>query len=191
MKSRAFARIPLLLPAALALASGCASLAEVKNYRVEIRVPAPASRPAPAWARLVLIAVDALPEPNLSRTGEYSLREKSPLPSALLAAAAPRMRAAGIEPLEPREAEASSGRIVIRLTRLEVKLEGNHWLASAALTVESSDRTGRAAGRWESIGRGAQADTRIMAGAAGLAMGQAIAEALDRLPWAEVARPQP
>ena len=186
MRNRALPRRLAPLLTAAALAAGCGALRETKTYQVEIRVPAPAARPGPLRARLVLAAVDALPEPNLSRTEEFVLREKSPLASILLAAAAPRMRSAGLEPLEPREAATASGRIVIALTRLEAQLEGNRWLAGAALTAELTDRLGKVAGRWESAGRGAYDDNRIMAGAAGLAMGQAIAEAMDRLPWGQL-----
>jgi hypothetical protein len=176
---------------ALALPAGCASVQEVKRHQVEIRVPGPAARAAPVRARFVLLAADALPEPNLSRTAEYVLREKAPLSSSLLAAAAPRMRAAGIEPLEAREGGMASGRVVVVLTRLEAGLEKTLWLASAALTVEAADPSGRPTGRWEAVGRGSHEDTRILAGAAGLAMGKAIAEALDRIPWDQMGRARP
>ncbi|MBI1724979.1 MAG: hypothetical protein HYR52_05010, partial [Candidatus Tectomicrobia bacterium] len=169
-----------------------ASVQEAKRHQVEIRVPAPAARAAPkVRARFVLLAADALPEPNLSRTAEYVLREKAPLSSALLAAAVPRMRAAGIEPLEAREGGMASGRIVVVLTRLEARLEKTLWLASAALTVEAADPSGRLTGRWEAVGRGVHDDTRVLAGAAGLAMGKAIAEALDRIPWDQLSRARP
>ena len=177
----------------LALLAGCGGLQEVKRHQVEIRVPAPAARPVPARVRLVLLAADARQEPGLSRTEGYALREKTPLSSTLLAAAAPRMRAAGLDPLETREGRMASGQVVVVLTRLEAKLDKTRWLASAALTVEAADNLGRPMGLWEAIGRGAHDDTRIMAGAAGLAMGQAIGEALDRIPWVQIghARPSP
>ncbi|OGL61640.1 MAG: hypothetical protein A3I72_04480 [Candidatus Tectomicrobia bacterium RIFCSPLOWO2_02_FULL_70_19] len=186
----AWAVAGILVPS-LALLAGCGAMQEVKHHQVEIRVPAPAARPVPARARLVLLAADARQEPGLSRTEEYALREKAPLPTTLLAAAAPRMRAAGIEPLEDRESRMASGQIAVVLTRLEAKLEKTRWLASAALTVEAADNLGRPMGRWEAIGRGAHDDTRIMAGAAGLALGKAIGEALDRIPWAQVGRARP
>lgn len=191
MIARVPARILVALPLAAALLAGCGGLQEVKSHQVEIRVPAPAARPARVRARFVLLAADARPEPNLSRTDEYVLREKVPLPSTLLAAAAPRMRAAGLDPLEAPEAGMASGRIVVVLTRLEAKLEKNAWLASAALTVEAADSSGKLAGRWEAVGRGSYDDTRIMAGAAGLAMGRAIAEALDRVPWGRIGHGRP
>ncbi len=177
----AAAALPLLL-----IAAGCAT-SEVKRYEIEVRVPSPGAKPSPPRARLVLVAADALQEPNLSRSEEYVLRERAPLAGVLLRAAAEWMRAAGIEPLEAGEAERSSGRLVVVLTRLETKIEGSNWFASAALRAERTDGSGRVLGRWETIGRGAHQDSRIFAGASGLAMGKAIGEALNRLPWADIA----
>ncbi|MBI3126566.1 MAG: hypothetical protein HYZ11_03065 [Candidatus Tectomicrobia bacterium] len=192
MMARSLAR--LLAPlAALALLAGCAATQEARSQPVEIRVPAPRGRTAPVRARYVLLAADALPEPDLARTKDYVLRAKASLASTLLEAAAPRMRAFGLDPLEAREAGMASGRLIVVLTRLEAALEKNRWEAAAVLTVEAAGSDGKLRGRWTSSGRGAHDDSRILGGGAGLAMGQAIGEALDRVPWEQIggARPSP
>jgi hypothetical protein len=175
-----------VLVAIAVLTAGCSST-PLKKYEVAIRVPGPAKSAGRVRVRLVLRAVDALTEPNLSRTEEYNLREKKPLPAVLLDASASRMRTAGIEPLEEKEASHSSGRLLIILTRLESVLQKSTWLASAAIRGERYSKRGRLAGKWEVIGRGSHSDSRLSAGGAGLAMGKAIAQALDKLPWRSIA----
>lgn len=172
----------LALTLALFLAAGC-SFTTPKKYRVDVRVPKIGKVAAARRARLVLRAADALTETNLSGTEEYVLQEKKPLTTVLLAAAADRMQAAGIEPLEESEAAISSGWLLVVLTRLQAKLEKRVWYASVSLRGEHYSKQGRAIGKWEVIGRGSHPDSRLAAGGAGLAMGKAISRALNKLPW--------
>lgn len=169
------------------LAAGCVGTRNVKSYAVEVRILPAAPGNRPLRARLVLSAADALEDPNLSRTDGYILREKTPLTTVLLKAAAGRMRAAGIEPLEEKEAALSSGRLIIVLTRLESKLVKQNWLSSAAIRAERYGKRGRLLGKWETVGRGIHPDSRLSAGGAGLAMGKALARALNKLPWSQIA----
>ncbi len=178
--------IPFLL-----LAAGCGGTKKVKTYSVKIRVIPAAPGNQPLRARLVLSAADALKNPNLSRTDGYILRENAPLTAVLLKAAAGRMRAAGIQPLEENEAALSSGRLVVVLTRLESKLLKQNWLSSAALRTERYGKTGRLLGKWETIGRGAHPNSRLFAAGAGLAMGKALSQALNKLPWDQIASDRP
>ncbi len=143
---------------------------------------APASR-----VRLVLRAADSLKEPNLSRTEEYYLSEKKPLSETLIKAAANRMAAIGIEPLEDSEAHLSSGRVVFVITRLEATLVKQNWLASVELRAERYSKEGKFFGKWNAIGRGSYQDSRLFAGGAGIAMGNAISTALGKLPWRSIA----
>ncbi len=136
--------------------------------------------------RRVLVGIDVLSERNLSRNEEYHLKSKTPLVSVLLRAAAERMRAAGIEPLETTEAEHASGRLVISLTLLESRSVALNWLAGASIQAVLHSKGGAILGRWQGNGRGSHPDSRIRAGAAGLAMGQAISQALSRLPWGTI-----
>ncbi len=175
----------------LFFAAGCGGGKKIKSYAVDVRVLPAAPGKRPLRARLVLSAADALKNPNLSRTDGYILREKTPLTTVLLKAVAGRMRAAGIMPLEEKEAALSSGRLVVVLTRLESKLEKQNWLASAAIRAERYGRSGRPIGKWEAIGRGAHPDSRLSAGGAGLAMGKAISQALNKLPWNQIASNRP
>ncbi len=175
------------IPVLLLLAAGCGGTRKTKTYSVEIRVLPMAAGKRPLRARLVLSAADALENPNLSRTDEYILREKIPLTAILLKAAAVRMRAAGIEPLEEKEAALSSGRLVVVLTRLESKIVKQTWLSSAAIRAERYGKRGRLLGKWEAIGRGAHPDSRLFAAGAGLAMGKALSQALNKLPWDQIA----
>ena len=174
----------LLLP--VFIAAGCGS-SNVKKYQVEIRVPmtskaAPASR-----VRLVLRAADSLKEPNLSRSENYYLSEKKPLSETLIKAAANRMTAIGIEPLEDREAHLSSGRVLFVITRLETTLVKQNWLASAELRAERYSKEGKLLGKWNAIGRSSYQDSRLFAGGAGIAMGSALSDALGKLPWRSIA----
>lgn len=177
------------LAAILFLASGCA-FTETKTLAVEIRIPAPrpAAAPRAIRSRLVLIAKDTVAERNLSRTGKYALSEKTPLTSTLLPAAAGRMQAAGIEPLETGEAARSDGKIIITIRELEADLKGGFWKGTAILLAERYSRAGRLTGKWQTTGRGAHQDSRILAGAAGLAMGKALDSALKALPWEAIGR---
>ena len=133
--------------------------------------------------RLVLVGIDALSERNLSRSEEYHLKSKTPLISLILHAVAERMRAAGIEPLETTEAEHASGRLVISLTLLESRSVALNWRAGASIQAVLHSKGGAILGRWQGNGRGSHPDSRIRAGAADLAMGKAISQALSRLPW--------
>jgi hypothetical protein len=96
------------------------------------------------------------------------------------------MRAAGIEPLQEDEKAISSGRLHIVLIRLEAKLNKQSWFGSAALRAERYDRNSQLTGKWEAIGRGIHQDSRLFAGGAGLAMGKAISQALNKLPWQQI-----
>lgn len=178
--------IPFLL-----LTAGCGGGKKVQTYSVEIRVLPAAPGNRPLRARLVLSAADALKNPNLSRTDGYILREHTPLTTVLLKAAAGRMRAAGILPLEEKEAALSSGRLVVVLIRLESKLLKQSWLSSAALRTERYGKDGRLLGKWEVIGRGAHPNSRLLAAGAGLAMGKALSQALNKLPWDQIASNRP
>jgi hypothetical protein len=174
----------LLLPTFVA--AGCGS-SNVKKYQVEIRVPmttkvSPASR-----VRLVLRAADSLEEPNLSRTENYYLSEKEPLSETLIKAAANRMTAIGIEPLEDREAHLSSGHVLFVITRLEATLVKQNWLASVELRTERYSKEGKLLGKWNAIGRASYLDSRLFAGGAGIAMGNALSKALGKLPWRSIA----
>lgn len=194
MKTLGFSLPPKLLrgiglPLALLLA-GCAA-PRIKQYQVEVRVPAFRQQAARARVGLVLAAADALREPNLSRTEEYVLREKTALTTVLIRAAAERMRAAGIEPLEASEEARASGGLILTLQRLETQLQDQRWFASALVRAERTGRDGKPLGRWESVGRGAYNDSRVRAGGAGLALGAAIGDALDRLPWSAIASGRP
>ncbi len=179
------------IPVLLLLAAGCGGAKKIKSYEVEIRVLPMAAGRRPLRVRLVLSAADALKNPNLSQTDEYILHEKTPLTATLLKAAAVRMRAAGIEPLEEKEAAVSSGRLVVVLTRLESKLLKRSWLSSAAIRAERYGKGGRLIGKWEAIGRGAHPDSRLFAAGAGLAMGKALSQALNKLPWGQIASDRP
>ncbi|MEE9275642.1 MAG: hypothetical protein V3V62_10080 [bacterium] len=173
---------------ALLLLSGGCSFSETKQIEVEIRVPKAPARATPSRAALVLVVTDAVTERNLSRSDDYILGEKTPLVSVLLDAAVARMRNAGIEPLQENEKAQATGRLVLSLTKLETSLDGRIWAAQAGLRAERYDKSGRRPmGRWESSGRGSHQDSRILSGAAGLAMGKAMGKALDNLPWAAIA----
>ncbi|MDA0999230.1 MAG: hypothetical protein O2807_01765 [bacterium] len=179
----------IALAAALFMASGCA-FSETKSLVVEIRVPPvrPAAAPRPIRARFVLVAKDAVSERNLSRTGEYALSGKGALTSAILPAAAGRMQAAGIEPLESGETARADGMVVITIRELEVELKGGFWNGTAILVAERYNRAGRLNGKWEAAGKGSHQDSRVLAGAAGLAMGKALDSALKVIPWETIAR---
>lgn len=168
------------------IAPGCGGARTVKRYKVDIHVPNPPPGNRPRRVRLVLKAIDALQEPNLSRTKEYILSEKTPLVTVLLKSTAERMRAFGIEPMEEREAVQSSGHLTVILTRLETQLQKQTWLASTSIRAELYDRSGRLSRTWETTGRGAYQDSRLFAGGAGIAMGNAISRALNKLPWNEI-----
>jgi hypothetical protein len=178
------------LALAIFLAGGCAST-KVKNYQVEIRVSASAKVTRAMRAKLVLRVADDLQDPNLSLSEEYILRGKKPHTAVLLDATEARMLAAGIEPLEEGEARLSSGRLLVILSRLEVTIQNRMWLASAELRGESYSKSGRLVREWKAIGRGTHPDSRVSAGGAGLAMGKAISQALDKFPWNEIAGERP
>lgn len=178
----------ILLPL---FAAGCVGTRKVKSYSVEIPLPPAAPANRPVRTRLILSAADALKNPNLSRTDEYILRENKPLPTVLLEAAAGRMRAAGILPLEETEAALSSGRLLIVLTRLESKLVKQNWLSSAAIRAERYGKDGRLLGKWETIGRGAYPNSRLLAAGAGISMGKALTQALNKLPWDQITSNSP
>jgi len=178
----------MLLP--LFLVEGCSST-KVKNYQVEVRVPASDKVVRAIRTKLVLQAADALKDPNLSQSEDYILREKTPLTKVLLTAAAARMRAKGIEPLEKSEAHLSSGLLLVILNRLEVSIKNRMWFASTVLRAEGYTKSGRLVRKWKAIGRGAHTDSRLGAGGAGLAMGKAISQALDNLPWKDIISGRP
>lgn len=169
---------------------GCTST-KMKNYQVEIRVPASDKIVRATRTKLVLHAADALKDPNLSQSEDYILKEKTPLTKTLLMAAAAQMRAKGIEPLEISEAHLSSGRLLVILNRLEVSIKNRMWFASTVLQAEGYTKSGRLVRKWKAIGRGAHTDSRLGAGGAGLAMGKAISQALGNLPWKDIISGRP
>jgi hypothetical protein len=105
----------------------------------------------------------------------------------MINAAANRMMAIGIEPLEESEAHLSSGRVLFVITRLEAKLVKHNWLASAELRAERYSKAGNLLGKWIAVGRGSYQDSRLFAGGAGIAMGNALSKALGKLPWRSIA----
>ncbi len=176
----------LVLALTAFMVAGC-STPRIKTYQIDVRVPEAAQGTQPLRARLVLGAADSLKSPNLSQSEGYILREKKPLTEVLLDAVAGRMQAAGIEPLEEWEASVSSGRLLIVLVRLEAKIDKSLWFAAAALRAERYTKDKRLVGRWEVVGRGSHQDSRLFAGGAGVAMGKAISQALNKLPWRSIA----
>lgn len=118
------------------IATGCGGTRTVKRYKVDIRIPNPPPSNRPRRVRLVLKAIDALQDSNLSKTKEYILNEKTPLVTVLLKATAERMRAFGIEPMEGQEAAQSSGQLTVILKRLKAQLQKQTWLASTSIRAE-------------------------------------------------------
>ena len=176
----------VLLLSSFFIATGCSSV-NVKKYQVEIRVPMTSKIAPPSRIRLVLRAADSLKDPNLSRTEEYVLTEKNTLSTTLIKAAANRMTAIGIEPLEDKEAHLSSGRVLFVITRLEAVLVKQNWLASTELRAERYSKEGKLLGKWSAIGRSSYQNSRLFAGGAGIAMGNAMSKALGKLPWRAIA----